>query len=101
MTYQQKIKAITDSVPSMNEAQLAETLRHENILVKARAMLEIARRKCVTPEIEESLRSAKQDHRPFWNQYKISDIATAVLDIIGVEKYLGNDPTILYLMELE
>ena len=67
-------------------------------IYRAQAIVGAVNNKVIDSVIEEQLYKLKNDDLVVIG-YSISDFAVAALDKFGIEKYIGNDPGILLLIE--
>lgn len=66
-------------------------LKHENFIVRTKAVCEAVSRHLDDPKTIEAIRELQGDSTQFGNQYLTQDFAFAALDILGIEKHRGEN----------
>ena len=92
---------LTERIQQMRTDELVSLLNHENILVRASAIMEIVERGEKNPKIESGLMKAAGDETSFWNTFLVKDLAAAALDRLGIRKYTGNRYEVLCLKKAD
>ena len=79
---------------------ILQGLTHSGAFYRINAIISAGKYIVIEPEIEIYLKRLKED-RVIMNGYRVSDFAYAVLDILKIEKYLGDDIKIRRLINSE
>lgn len=82
-----------------NQDAILEGLKHKGAIYRINALINIVRHTLVdSEEIIQKVYNLLEDNI-FVDGYKVSDFAYAVLDLIGIETYSGNNNQIKELIE--
>ncbi len=85
-------------VSQSEEIKILDDLTHDGAAFRARGITECIKMRANTPNIIAALKKLKNDKVVLLGS-TLSDFAVAALDIIGGEKYHGNDSNILSLIK--
>lgn len=85
-------------VNQREEKRILDDLYHDGAAFRARGISECIRMRAVTPRIVDALKKLKNDKVVLLGS-SLSDLAVATLDIIGGEKYHGDDADVLNLIK--
>jgi hypothetical protein len=78
---------------------IKQDLLGENTLKCLYAIKSCVKNKVLDDTVIEILKSLKSNTKVEWNSCKVGDCAIASLDLLGIEKYTGNEPSITTLIE--
>ena len=81
-----------------DENAILEALSHKGLLVRINGIIFATKFRVKRPEIVETIKSLQSDSA-WYDGYSVSQFATAGLHIMGEEDYVGDDETILELIE--
>ena len=73
-----------------NNDTLVEMLYSDGITLKCGAIAELTRRKIIDNDVINRIKELKKDNGSFWHDYLVSDFAYAALDVLGIDRYMGN-----------
>lgn len=90
---------LAERIPQMSDTEVTKALRHENFMVRTKAICEAVSRNLNDLNTIEAIRALKSDSTCFWNQYLVQHFAIAALDILGVETWQGESEQIDALVE--
>lgn len=96
-----ELNALIKRIPTMSDDELAEMLKHEHFIVRTSAIWETVNRHNLDKDVVSLLKDLKKDETKFWNFIKVQDFAFAALDILGVEKYAGDNEYVKRLIKDE
>lgn len=76
-----------------------KNLLSDNGLICLYAIKSCVENKIIDDSIIKILKDLKSNNNVEWNSCKISDCAIASLHLLGIEKYIGNEPSITTLID--
>jgi len=88
-----------DDIHKGSEKLVAEALEHNGALYRVNGITSAVNHKIISPIIVEKIIKLKDDNVVTICGAYVSEYAIAALDILGIEKYTGNEFRILRLIE--
>ena len=89
-------KYFLDNLSTASESEIVEAMNSKIRMASSFAAFEAVKRKLSDEQIADGLKKMTSDNQFFWEPYHVSDLAHAALHILGLQKYSGNDPNVLY-----
>lgn len=87
------------NLTELSDDKLIQMLMDKNPITVCNAICEIAKSPLHSSNERDELIKLCDNKETFWNNYLISDFAEAALDIIGVQKYIGDRNEVKQLIE--
>lgn len=87
------------NLTELSDDKLIQMLMDKNPITVCNAICEIAKSPLHSSKERDELIKLCDNKETFWNNYLISDFAEAALDIIGVQKYIGDRNEVKQLIE--
>lgn len=94
------LNKLIEHIPEVDNNELIELLGHPNFIVRSKTICEIAKRHLLSEDVKSKLRELKNDDTIFWNRICVRDFALAAMDVLGYEKYQGDDTNVKSLIDI-